>query len=246
MEHCVRTELLIGNENVDKLRRSHVTIIGLGAVGSYAAEALARAGVGSFRLVDHDRVHASNINRQLFALHSTIGKDKTDVACKRLKDINTQIKVEALNCFAADESFEKIFNKKTNLLIDAIDSVNPKVQLLRYAHENNIPVLTSMGAALRTDIGAIKAGDLFQTKGCPLARLIRKRLRRFGVTKNIFCVYSQELPRKGTYRKEAKKEETARGRKRNILGSLATITGIFGLTLAHYAIEMLCGSLNSK
>jgi tRNA A37 threonylcarbamoyladenosine dehydratase len=220
-----------------------VTIVGLGAVGGYAAEGLARAGVGRLRLVDFDTIQLSNINRQILALDNSIGLPKVEVAKERIQLINPQCQVEALQLFAADETLDEILNPSPNILIDAIDSLNPKVQLLAGAHKRNVTTFSSMGAALRTDPAKIKTGDIMSSTHCPLAKHVRNRLRRQGIEGGIQCIYSTEQI-EFTYQGPEETSQPAsayenRGRKRNVLGSLPTITGIFGLILANEVILQL-------
>ena len=217
-----------------------VTIVGLGAVGGYAAEGLARAGVGRLRLVDFDTIQVSNINRQLLALENSLGRMKVEVAGERIKQINPNCHVEPLACFAAEETLGEILSPEPDVLIDAIDSLNPKIQLLVGAHQRGIKTYSSMGAALRTDPGKIQTGDVMRSNHCPLAKHVRSRLRRQGVEGGIECVYSTE---RVTYDYQGPEETDIpaskyedRGRKRNVLGSLPTITGIFGLMLANSAL----------
>jgi tRNA A37 threonylcarbamoyladenosine dehydratase len=240
MERFLCTELLLGKEKLKKLRDSAVTVIGLGAVGSYCVEALARSGVGSLRLVDFDDIKPTNINRHLYALSSTVGRKKAELAGERVRDINPGCKVEILQVFAAEETFKLILDNCPDVVIDAIDSLNPKTQLLSVCHRRKIPLVSCMGAALRTDPFSIKTGDLFEIKGCPLAVRVRKKLRKTGIERGIFCVYSDQklktaLPEEPVF----SEGEYERGRRRKKLGSLATVTGIFGLTVAHCAIELL-------
>lgn len=243
MEQFLRTRLLLGNEKLERLHKATVLVVGLGAVGSYALEALARAGVGRLRLADFDKIKKTNINRQLLALHSTIGRPKAEVARERVLDINPACDVKALEVFAAPESFETLFADRPDIVIDAIDAVNPKTQLLAYCHGHGIPVICSLGAALRTDAFSIAFGDLFESFGCPLGYRLRRRLRGQGINSGIMCVYStQECTLKGIHPDEVKESsDFSRGRTRMVLGSMPTITGIFGLTIAHKAIEFLAG-----
>ncbi len=237
-----RTISLIGNERFARLQQSSVTVVGLGAVGSYVVEGLARAGVGSLRLVDFDTLETTNINRQLFALESTLGQQKTTTAQKRVLDINPWCQVQLDTVFAAADNIASLLDPRPDLLIDAIDALNPKVQLLATAWQQKITTLSSMGAALRTDPSKIHCGDIFDSTGCPLARHIRKRLRKQNVGRGIRCVYSNEEVH-FTYSSDEKEQTSAtdsnRGRGRHTLGSLPTITGIFGLLLANEAIIQL-------
>ena len=245
MDRFSRTRCFLGEEKFTLLQKAMVTIVGLGAVGGYAAEGLARAGIGHLRLVDFDTVQLSNINRQILALESNLGQAKVEVARKRIKLINPECRVEALQLFAAEETLDAILLPQPDILIDAIDSLNPKVQLLSGAYRRGITTFSSMGAALRTDPLKIRTGDLMTSNHCPLAKHVRNRLRRQGIGKGIHCIYSTERIN-FSYQGP---EETAtaaspyenRGRKRNVLGSLPTITGIFGLTLANEVIFHLTG-----
>ncbi len=242
MERFQRIIQLIGEERFARLQNSFVTIVGLGAVGGYAMEGLVRAGVGRLRLVDFDTVQPSNINRQLLALETTLGKPKVQVAKERALAINRNCQIEALEIFAAEETMDKILYPAPDLLIDAIDSLNPKIQLLCAAHDAGLNILSSMGAALRTDPTQIRYGDIFESKNCPLAKHVRKRLRRRNIDGGISCVYSTEKV-DFTYQLAEEEEDAtqyaSRGRKRNVLGSLPTLTGIFGLYLANQAILQL-------
>ena len=244
MERFSRTARLLGEERFMRLSASHVTVVGLGAVGGYVVEGLARAGVGHLRLVDYDTIKPTNLNRQILALESTLGQLKAEMAKKRVLEINPDCAVEALPLFAGEETIDQILTPAPDLLIDAIDSLNPKVQLLAGAYERRIPTLSSMGAALRTDPGRIRMADVFDTDNCPLARFVRKRLRRLQIGRGIRCVFSNE-PVEFDYSRETSETKVGetpyaeRGRERNVLGSLPTVTGIFGLMLANEAILQL-------
>lgn len=239
-----RIRLLIGKDKLSRLHKAKVTVIGLGAVGAQAVEALARAGVGSFRLVDFDIIRPTNINRHIWATELTLGQTKSAVALERLQAIDPHIKVEALELFAAEDTLERIFDNGPDLVIDAIDSLNPKTQVLEGGYHRHLNVISSMGAATRTDPSRIRVDDLFKTKGCPLAAMMRRRLKN-RVGKGILCVYSDQPRNMQAQSSDAFEDEGGyqRGRPRRTLGSLPTITGIFGLTIAHTAIEMLCGGL---
>lgn len=244
MEQFSRIKRLLGNQNFQRLQSCSVTVVGLGAVGGYAVEGLARAGVSHLRLVDFDIIQPSNINRQILALHTTIGQAKVVAAKDRVLAINPNCKVEPLDLFVGDDTIETILSPRPDLLIDAIDSLNPKTQLLTAAYHKQIPIISSMGAALRTDPTQIKTADLMTTKNCPLARRLRQRLKKLGVTRGITCVYSTEMVDFDYKQKDETVQEESgphsdRGRMRNTLGSLPTLTGIFGLTVANQAIQQL-------
>jgi tRNA threonylcarbamoyladenosine dehydratase len=239
-----RIERMIGADGLKKLHGSFVVVVGLGAVGSYCVEGLARAGVGRLRLVDFDEVRPSNINRQLYALGSTIGKAKTEVAAARVADINPDCKVQTMKCFFDETTVSAVLDGSPDLVIDSIDSVTPKTHLLAEVVTRGIPLLSSMGAALRTDPSLVRTGPLSEVTNCPLARLIRKRLRKRGLSVEFPCVYSIEsihnLPEDALSQTgDASEETVSRGRTRRTLGSLPTLTGIFGLTAANLAIQSL-------
>lgn len=238
MERFSRTEKLLGKDKITKLHGSNVVLFGVGAVGSFAAEALVRSGLGSLTVVDFDKISLSNINRQLYALESTIGRLKADAAVERLADINPACKLTAYNILADEHTIPDILSEPPDLIIDAIDTVNPKLELLTYAVQNNIPVISSMGAARRLNPLAVKTGDLFKTVHCPLARLMRKNLRRRGIKNGIMCVYSDESPQRPE-NGEIDDDLTGSNHSTKILGSLPTVTGIFGLVLADTAIKFL-------
>ncbi len=239
-EQFVRTKLLLGTTKTEKIFNSKVTVIGLGAVGSFAVEILARMGVGTLTLVDFDVVQESNINRQLYALHSTINLKKTELAKKRVLDINPDCKVNTLNVFVNTDTFEQIFSDVPDIVIDAIDSYNPKLRLLEYCYKNNIKIISSMGAALKTDPFSVKYADLFETHHCKLAERLRGDLRSLGISKGIPCVFSEQSPQVKPIplpEQDGKKYGKNGGPK--ILGSSPVITGIFGILLANKAIELL-------
>ena len=242
-----RLERLVGASGLRRLEGAHVAVVGLGAVGSYAVEGLARAGVGRLRLVDFDEVRPTNINRQLYALDSTVGLPKVEVARRRVADINPRCVVEPLRIFVHVETLDQVLEGPPDLLIDAIDALTPKVETIAAALESGVPLISCMGAAVRTEPSRIRVGSLLGSQGCPLARRIRQRLRKRGLPLDFTCVYSDEPPSEETLTGgppsgESPEEDTLRrGRKRRTLGSLPTLTGIFGLTAANEAIRMLLG-----
>ncbi len=250
-ERFARTELLLGAEALERLRAAHVLVAGLGAVGSYAAEALARAGIGALRLADFDTVQPSNTNRQLYALGSTMGRPKAEVAAERVRDIHPACAAEAHRVFIGPDTVGDLLAGRLDAVVDAIDSVNPKVLLLREAAARGLFTVSSMGAATRLDPFAVRVGDLSETERCPLARFVRKRLRREGVERGIRCVYSVEPPRRparppapepgahGPARGVA--GGTRDGRPRVPLGSLSYLTGLFGLVAAGEVIRHVAG-----
>lgn len=243
-ERFSRIELMLGVDACERLSRSSVTVVGLGAVGTYAVEGLARAGVGSLRLIDFDRFSQSNINRQLYALESTIGRPKCEVAAERVMDINPDCKVEAIEGFVDAATAIELIGDSPNLVIDAIDSLNPKVELLAAVRGCDLPIISSLGAALRSDPSRIRIATLDEVRCCPLGRIVRKRLRNRNVPLDFPCIFSDEplpnpLPVALPSQPLGEEPFLKRGRIRNTLGSLPTITGIFGLTAANLAIRML-------
>ncbi len=229
----LRISRFLGDEAVDSLWDKFVVVVGVGAVGSYCLEALARSGIGTFRLVDFDTVEYSNINRQLVALESTIGQRKVDVASRRVHDIEHETKVQTLPIFVDESTIEQVFapldGKAPDLIVDAIDSVKSKCLLLSQAYARKIPVVSSMGAALRKDPSLVRTGDLMDTWGCPLAKQVRTNVRKQGADKGIDVVFSPEVV-EFTYGQDGRQK---------VLGSLPTLTGIFGLNLAHLALNRL-------
>lgn len=239
---------MVGPEGLERLRRSHVAVVGLGAVGSYAVEALARAAVGRLRLVDFDEIRLSNVNRQLHALTSTVGLPKAEAARRRVLDIHPECRVEALPLFVDPETLDRVLDGPPDLVVDAIDALKPKVELLAETARRGIRVVSSMGAALRTDPSRVRIGTLERSERCPLARHVRQRLRRLGIRADFPVVYSDETteglrPEAAGSPGEDPEEAFERGRARAPLGSLPTLTGIFGLVAANAALEILLGDL---
>lgn len=222
MDRLNRISLLIGKDAVKKLQKSTVMIVGCGAVGSFAIEALARSGVGHLILIDFDKIEESNINRQLFALDSVIGKPKVEIAKQRIADINPDIKVDALNMFFDEDTSLDV---KPDFVIDAIDTVKSKISLYKWCVSNNVSFISSMGAARKTDISKIKIGKISKTTMCPLASKIRHIVRDLKLP-DFPVVYSLETAT----------PQLNGGRE---FGSIITVTGIFGLMLADFVIKKL-------
>jgi tRNA A37 threonylcarbamoyladenosine dehydratase len=238
-----RVELLLGEEKLERLRNSHVMVAGLGAVGSYAVEALVRAGLGSITLIDFDIVRESNINRQLLALTSTLGQFKVDLCEKRIHEINPECRVIKHKTFIDASNASELLESKPDALIDAIDSVSCKAALLKAAHAAGIFTVSAMGAANRLDFTHVKTSDISKTEGCPLARQIRKRLNVSGVRTGIRCVYSDEHVNPASVKAPSGENDFfERGRKRRTLGSISYLTGLFGLVAAGEVIKELIGS----
>jgi tRNA A37 threonylcarbamoyladenosine dehydratase len=240
MDQFNRTSLLFGEEKIQKFQESRVAIMGLGGVGSYAAEALARSGIGEFLLVDFDTISITNINRQLPALHDTIGRLKTEAMRERLLKINPNLKIDIYSDFCAEDSRNHLL-KNLDFVVDAIDSLTPKVGLLEECYHKKIPVISSMGAAGKFDPSQIQMADLSKTKNCPLAKMVRKYLRRRGISKGIPVIYSTEIPIP-QYPPEAGTDKEwvgGRGRIRGTLGSVVYMPAIFGMWAASYVLRVL-------
>lgn len=190
-----RTELLIGRDAVNKLRESKVMVFGVGGVGSFTVEALARTGVGTLILVDNDTVDITNINRQIIATHETIDRSKVDVAKERIATINKECNVITKQIFITNEGLDEIIPSDVDYVVDAIDTVTAKIALAVYCEENNIPLISSMGTGNKIDPTQFKVTDIYKTKVCPLAKVMRSELKKRGV-KKLKVVYSEEIARK--------------------------------------------------
>ncbi len=231
----VRTEALIGAKGMNNIKNSTVMIIGLGAVGGYALEAMARVGVGHLVLVDFDSFDETNINRQILATMASVGRKKTDVALERVKQINPDCIVDIVDCFVDEDNIENLLSYKPDYIIDAIDSIKQKCKLIRAMVEGNINFISSMGAALRIDASAIKITTLNQTQNCSMARTIRQNLKKQGTDlKKVKCVFSDE---QSNLLSTAIQPNENGGKQ--ILGSLPTITAIFGFMMANYVMQQL-------
>ena len=187
-----RTEVLLGRDGLDRLRKSRVVICGIGGVGSYAAEALGRAGVGQITLVDFDDICLTNVNRQLHALSSTVGQPKVEVMAARLRDINPQAEIIPVKAFFSRANAEELLSPRPDYVLDAIDHFTAKTALITICREQGIPVVSSMGAANKLDPTKIQVADIAETRNCRMARSMRKILRRAGIVSDIQVVYSTE------------------------------------------------------
>lgn len=188
-----RTELLFGRDSMERLAAAHVAVFGIGGVGGYAVEALARSGVGTLDLIDDDKVCITNLNRQIFALRSTVGKYKVDVAQERIHDICPDIRVNVHKCFYMPDTADQFDFTEYDYVIDAIDTVTGKLEIVKRAKAAGIPVICSMGAGNKIDPTAFRVADIYETKVCPLAKVMRYELRRLGIT-DVKVVYSEEKP----------------------------------------------------
>lgn len=230
-----RTELLIGAAGIERLAARHVFVAGLGGVGSYCAEALARAGVGALTLADHDLIKTGNINRQLPALLSTVGRPKVDVMRERVLDINPACRVAAVSEFLQPQNLGALIPPDADYIVDCIDALNCKVGLIVHALERGLPVASSMGAGNRLDPSRVRIADIGQTEVCALARRIRQRLRRRGFEGGVLAVYSDEPARPCGPMQEA--EGPGRGRRTN--GTISYMPPLFGTMLAGAVIRSL-------
>lgn len=188
-----RSELLLGKEGMEKIRRAHVVIFGVGGVGSYAAEAIARGGVGKITLVDFDTVSPSNINRQLPALHSTLGQKKTAVMAERMRDINPEAEVIALDAFCTPENAALLVPEKADFVVDAVDTVSAKISIIEICKKRDIPVISCMGAGNKLDPTKFVVTDIYKTAVCPLCRVMRREMRKRDI-ESLTVVYSTEEP----------------------------------------------------
>lgn len=230
-----RTALLITKNGVDALKDAHILVVGLGGVGSFAAEFLARAGIGSLTIVDGDTVDLTNINRQLPALHSTLGKEKANVMEARLKDINPEIKITTINRFLNPEEMAELFENHTfNYVVDCIDSLSPKIELLKLAKRARIKTVSCMGAGGKLDPSKIIVRDISKTNHCFLAKQVRKRLKKEKIDKGIRCVFSTEIQDE-----ESLHLTDGKNYKRSFYGTISYIPALFGLFAAAEVIKYL-------
>ena len=225
-----RTALLLGEDGVEKLKKSRVAVFGVGGVGGYVVEALARSGVGALDLIDKDVVSASNINRQIIALHSTVGRLKTEVAAERARDINPDIEVKVHNVFYLPETAEQFDFTQYDYVVDAIDTVSGKLALVEQAKRADIPVISSMGAGNKLDPTAFEVADIAKTSVCPLARVMRRELKKRGI-EHLKVVYSKEEPLPSPLTDEESGKP--------IPGSIAFVPSVVGLILAGEVIKDL-------
>ncbi len=226
MEQFSRTELLIGKENLEKLKNSKVAVFGIGGVGSFVLEALTRAGIGNFILVDKDNVDLSNLNRQIIATRKTVGKPKVEVAKERILEINPNTEVEIYKEFFMPET-EGILDSTISYVVDAIDTVTAKIELVKRAQELNIPIISSMGTGNKLDPTKFEVSDIYKTSVCPLAKVMRKELKARKI-KKLKVVYSKELPIKVARNEEVIKQ---------IPGSISFVPSVAGLIIAGEVIK---------
>ena len=231
-----RTELLLGEEKLNILKQANVLVVGVGGVGAYAAEMIVRAGVGRMTIADADKVSESNINRQLVALHSTIGREKCDILADRLKDINPELQLTVVNRFIKDTETDALLDSdKFDYVVDAIDTLSPKLALIKGAMERGIRVVSSMGAGAKTDPTLMEIKDIAKTHHCPLAHMLRKRLHKIGIKRGFWAVFSPEPVREGAM---ILCEEQ---NKKSNVGTISYIPALFGIGCASVVIRDLIG-----
>ncbi len=237
-EWLERTNLLLGDDKLNKLRNSHVLVVGLGGVGAYAAEMIARSGVGRMTIVDADTVSTSNINRQLVALHSTVGEVKANILESRLKDINPDIELVVIKQYIRDVEITNLLDlAKYDYVVDAIDTLSPKVNLIKGSLEREIPLVSSMGAGAKTDPTLLEIKDISKSHHCPLAHMLRKRLYRIGIRKGFHAVFSPEPVREGSM--ILCDEE----HKQSNVGTISYMPAIFGCACASVVIRGLLNEM---
>ncbi|OYQ32254.1 tRNA threonylcarbamoyladenosine dehydratase [Flavobacterium cyanobacteriorum] len=233
-EWTERAELLFKKEGLDNLKKSHVMVVGLGGVGSFAAEFLARAGVGTMTIVDGDVVDITNINRQLPALHSTVGMPKVDVVGDRLMDINPELKLTRIKEFLSPDRAYSLVTNEYDYVLDCIDSITPKLNLIISARRKKVKIISNMGAGGKYEAGKVKVADISKTDVCPLAKTVRKRLKKEGVSKGVKVVFSTEAPDQ-----DSLKMTDGLNFKKSFYGTNSWIPAVFGLHSAETVVKYL-------
>jgi len=223
-----RTELLLGEKSVEKLAKKRIAVFGVGGVGGFVCEGLVRAGIGEIDIIDKDTVAVSNLNRQLIALHSTVGQNKVDVLEERLKDINPKLILRKYKCFFLPETSDNFDFKQYDYVVDAIDTVTGKIELVLKAEGAGVPIISAMGAGNKLDPTAFQVADIYKTSVCPLARVMRRELKKRGIEK-LKVVYSKEEPVKPVF---AEGEET-------VPGSVSFVPSVMGLIIAGEIVKEL-------
>ncbi len=232
-----RTELLLGEEKLEKLKSKNVLIVGMGGVGAYAAEMICRAGIGKMTLVDGDTINITNINRQLPALHNSIGKSKTELMKSRLKDINPEIQIKTISHFVKDDYIQEILHNNFDYVIDAIDTLTPKIDLIYRALQKNLKIVSSMGAGGKIDPSLVQTVDLSKSYNCHLARALRKRLRKLDINGGFPVVFSTEDVNPNTVI-----ETPGEQNKKSNVGTISYMPALFGI---HCASKVITDLINS-
>ena len=230
-----RTRLLLGEEKMERLQQAHVLVVGLGGVGAYAAEMICRAGVGRMTIVDADTVQLTNINRQLPALHSTMGREKAEVLAERFKDINPDIQLTVLTVFLKDDNIPGLLDAaRYDFVVDAIDTLAPKCYLITETLKRHIKIVSSMGAGAKSDITQIRFADIWDTYHCGLSKAVRKRLQKLGIKRKLPVVFSTEqADPKAVLLTEDEQN------KKSTCGTVSYMPAVFGCYLAEYVIKRL-------
>ena len=232
-----RSRMLIGDDMLGKFADSTVAVIGVGGVGGYAAEMIVRAGIGHLIILDSDDVAESNKNRQLLALDSTIGRPKCEVLSERLKDINPELDLTVIqDYFEPEKADELLGGRKIDFLVDAIDTLSPKLALIKYCMDNGIPLVSSMGAGAKFDATKVRLADVSKSYNCPLAYIVRKRLRHMGISKGFKVVFSEELPDRDSI------VPCQDRNKKSQVGTISYIPAVFGCVCAQAAIRHIMES----
>lgn len=235
---CERTRLLLGDEKIELLQRSSVLVVGLGGVGAYAAEMICRAGVGSITITDADTVSVSNINRQLIALHSTVGLVKSELMADRLLDINPALKLNTITGYIKDDKTTVLLDSAHfDYVVDCIDTLSPKVNLIKESLARSVRVVSSMGAGAKTDPTKVEVEDISKTHHCPLAHMLRKRLHKEGIREGFYAVFSPEPVREGSMIMCDEQN------KKSNVGTISYIPAIFGCVCASVVIRDLIGEM---
>lgn len=235
-----RTKILLGEEGVKALENARVAVFGIGGVGGHAVEALVRSGVGSLVLVDHDKVSLTNLNRQIVALHSTLGQYKVEVMKERIKDINPDVDVETHCIFYLPETAGQFDFKKFDYVVDCIDTVTGKVQLIEAARQAGVPVISSMGAGNKLDPTLFRVSDISKTSVCPLAKVMRRELKKRSI-RNVKVVYSTEEPVAHKLRTKEQEEAEENNSRKVLPGSCAFVPSVVGLIMASEVVKDLAG-----
>lgn len=231
-----RTRLLMGDEKMERLSRAHVLVVGLGGVGAYAAEMICRAGVGRMTIVDADTVQPTNINRQLPALHSTLGRKKAEVLEARFKDINPDVRLTVLPLFLKDENIPQLLDSAPyDFIVDAIDTLAPKCHLIAEAMKRRLKIVSSMGAGAKSDITQVRFADIWDTYHCGLSKAVRKRLQKMGVKRKLPVVFSTEQADPAAVLLTEEEEQN----KKSTCGTVSYMPAVFGCYLAEYVIKRL-------
>lgn len=248
-DQFARTRILLGDKAVDRLAQARVAVFGIGGVGGYVCEALARSGVGALDLIDSDKVSLTNINRQIIATHDTLGRYKTEVMRERILSVNPQADVRTYQCFFLPETAEQFSFAQYDYVVDAVDTVTAKIELVLKAKAEKVPIISSMGAGNKLDAGAFQVADIYETKVCPLAKVMRRELRKRQV-EHLKVVYSQEEParlvgdnmdgQEGTIPDKDQKDGKLREEKRRAIpGSVAFVPSVAGLMIAGEVVKDL-------